>query len=86
MTGRKPTIAIVEDDVAVLQAIQRLINAYGYDSEIFTSAESYLQRNSQDAVDCLLLDINLTGISGVDLHRKLKEQGNRTLEAASAAH
>ena len=71
MTYRKPIVAVVENDPSMIRALRRLLYAYGYKSEVFTSAELFLLRDSTEAVDCLLLDINLGGLSGIDLQRVL---------------
>ncbi|MGZ3158713.1 MAG: response regulator transcription factor [Burkholderiaceae bacterium] len=75
MTNKKPRVAIVENDFGILKAVERLLHAYGYESEIFESAELFLQRSNEKAVDCLVLDINLDGMSGIELQKKLVGQG-----------
>jgi FixJ family two-component response regulator len=75
MTNNKPRVAIVENDFAILKAVERLLHAYGYEPEIFESAELFLQRENKKAIDCLVLDINLDGISGIELQKKLVVQG-----------
>jgi FixJ family two-component response regulator len=76
MHNTKPVVAIVENDFAILKAVERLLHAYGYDPEIFESAESFLRRANTKEVDCLVLDINLDGISGIELQKKLVTQGS----------
>ncbi len=67
-------IAVVENDPAMLKALERLLRASGYAPETFVSAESYLAR-SGSPVGCLLLDIDLGGISGLALQRRLVDAG-----------
>lgn len=71
MTFGKPIVAVVENDPSMVKALRRLLYAYGYKSEVFTSAEMYLQRDSAAPLSCLLLDVNLDGLSGIDLQRAL---------------
>ena len=71
MTSRKPIVAIVENDISIIKALRRLLHALGYKSEVFTSAEMFLQRDGDEQLSCLLLDVNLDGLSGIDLQRIL---------------
>jgi len=75
MHNEKLTIAVVEDDSPLRQAIARLLDVHGYATETFSCAEDYLLRESGVAVDCLLLDIKLQGMSGIELHKELLVQG-----------
>jgi FixJ family two-component response regulator len=71
----KSIVAVVENDAAMLRALERLLRASGYTSEMFTSAESFMTRTSDAAVDCLILDIDLDGISGLSLQKRLVDAG-----------
>lgn len=71
MRTDSPRIALVENDPPSSRAFQRLLRAHGYAVEAFYSAESYLARTSTARVDCLLLDVNLDGMSGLELQRQL---------------
>ncbi|MBA5688635.1 response regulator transcription factor [Rugamonas apoptosis] len=75
MTGAQTVVAIVENDAALLKALERLLRASGYGSRLYASAEQYLDRNQVDAVACLILDIDLGGISGIELQQRLVAQG-----------
>jgi FixJ family two-component response regulator len=75
MTTRPKIIAVVDDDASMLTSIQRLLNAYGFMTKAFPSAEAFL-----DAVadaDCLLVDIHLGGMSGIDLRHLLTASGSK---------
>jgi FixJ family two-component response regulator len=70
------TIAIVEDDPSMLQGLGRLLLAHGFRVEKFQSAESFLNDMVNREAKCVIVDINLGGISGIDLKRKLTSAGS----------
>jgi FixJ family two-component response regulator len=72
---RMRTIAVIEDDPSMLQGLKRLLSAHGFRVRTFASAESFLDGIANYEVDCLLLDIHLGGISGIDLQRRLASSG-----------
>jgi FixJ family two-component response regulator len=69
-------VALVDNDPGMLKALQRLLIAHGFDVEPYTSAEAFLSRNTGNEVACLILDINLGGMSGVALRRQLAASGS----------
>jgi FixJ family two-component response regulator len=73
---RKP-IAVVDDDPFMLKALERLLPACGFEVLVFGSAEAFLGSNAANDVACLVLDINLGGISGIELARRLTASGYR---------
>ena len=62
---------VVEDDPGMNQAIQRLLKAAGFRAVTFSSAEAFLQAGAASTAACLVLDIQLPGLSGFELHRRL---------------
>jgi FixJ family two-component response regulator len=70
------TIAVVEDDPSLMQGLNRLLLAHGFRVEKFTSAESFLDDVASCEAECLLVDIHLGGISGIDLKRRLTSSGS----------
>jgi CheY-like chemotaxis protein len=70
------TIALVEDDPSMMQGLSRLLSAHGFRVDGFTSAESFLDSLTHCEAACLVVDIHLGGISGIDLKRKLIASGN----------
>ena len=70
------TVAVVEDDPSMLQGLNRLLSAHGFRVERFTSAESFLDDGDECEVSCLVVDIHLGGISGIDLKRELASSGS----------
>jgi FixJ family two-component response regulator len=77
MPERRKTVAVVDDDSSMLKATQTLLDAYGFSSIGFSSAEDFLRRDARMSVDCVLLDIDLGGESGIDLRLRLKAAGSR---------
>jgi len=70
------TIAVVEDDPSMLKGLSRLLSAHGFRVLGFTSAESFLDDVAQSEAACLVVDIHLGGISGIDLKRRLIASGS----------
>lgn len=69
------TVCVVDDDDAVRTALTRQLSAAGWEVEAFPSAEAFLARWSQDSCGCLVLDVNLPGLDGLSLQRRLGEGG-----------
>jgi len=70
------TIAIVDDSPSMLQGLGRLLSAHGFQVQTYASAELFLDDIAKCEANCLLLDIHLGGISGIDLQRRLTSSGN----------
>ena len=66
-----PTVFVIDDDVEVRKSIQGLLKASGLDSESFATAEEFLARTAQDGPSCLVLDVSLPGVNGLELQQKL---------------
>ena len=69
------TIAVIDDNPSMLKGLDRLLSAHGFRVQTFTSAELFLENLAACEADCLLLDIHLGGISGIDLQRRLTTSG-----------
>ena len=76
MSHTQPVIAIVDDDVSVQRALGRLLYAVGWHTVTFSSAEAFLQTGMQASPDCLVLDVWLTGMTGVELLEHLAAMGS----------
>jgi len=76
MTELQSIVFVVDDDASVREALKSLIRSVGLQVELFRSAQEFLQWKKPDAASCLILDIRLPGISGLDFQRKLAEVGN----------
>jgi len=68
---RSPLVAIVDDDPSMRQAMASLLAAYGFEVELFSSAEEFLTSIHFHRTDCLVLDIRMPGMSGLQLQREL---------------
>ena len=77
MTGASSLVSIVDDDAAVRKGLARLVRAAGYDVETFASAHEYLARPRPEDPCCLLLDVRMPGLSGLELQEALALAGNR---------
>lgn len=77
MPETPPTICIVEDDESVRRALRRLIRSMGLGVEAFATAEEFLQSFAQTLPRCLILDVHLPGLSGLELQRRLHAEGRR---------
>src|SRR5438552_40561 len=72
----KPTVVIVVDDNAgFLKSVARLLSVRGFATRTFSSAEALLDSDAARTAACLLLDIHLGGISGIELRRRLAASG-----------
>jgi RNA polymerase sigma factor (sigma-70 family) len=70
-------VCVVDDDAAVRDALKRLIRSVGLDVELFESAQEFLRWRRRSVPTCVILDIRLPGISGLDLQRELEALGVR---------
>ncbi|TWB04613.1 response regulator transcription factor [Bradyrhizobium stylosanthis] len=71
----RESVFVVDDDPSVRASLNRLLRAHGFAVALFESAEALLDHDSFETAICIVLDINLDGKSGVDLRRKLAEEG-----------
>src|ERR1700722_16825767 len=77
MPRSTPTVFVIDDDVEVRMSIQGLLRAAGLHSESFGTAEEFLRHEAPDGPGCLVLDVSLPGVGGLELQRKLAEAGVR---------
>ena len=73
----EPLISIVDDDKAVRDALQRLLQAHGYATAVFASAEQFLSRAQAHGASCLIVDVKMPGMTGLALHDYLISTGCR---------
>lgn len=82
----KKLIAIVDDDESVQRALQDLIEADGLSARTFGSAEEFLESGLQCTAACLITDIRMPGMSGLELQAKIKADGCKTPIIFITAH
>jgi FixJ family two-component response regulator len=73
MSGSQPVVFVIDDDESVREALASLIRSAGWTVEVFVSAQEFLARPRADGPSCLILDVRLPGLSGLDLQRRLAE-------------
>ncbi len=77
MPAERKLVAVVDDDLSMLRGVQRLLSAHGFDTEVFSSAEGFLSRTPSREPLCLVLDIHLGGMSGIELRKHLASTGSK---------
>ncbi len=77
MTGYRSLVSIVDDDESVRESLPDLIHEFGYAVRAFSSAEEFLASDALEQTRCLILDIAMPGMTGLDLQRELSERGRQ---------
>lgn len=73
-----PLIAVVDDNASVREGLDNLVRAFGFQTRMFGSAEAYLTFQGAQTVDCLICDVEMPGMGGLELQHTLTERGDRT--------
>ena len=81
-----PAVAIIDDDESLCRSLGRLLRQAGFRPLTFASAEAFLQSPERPNLKCLLLDIQLGGMSGIALRRRLLAEGDTTPVIYITAH
>ena len=80
MKGKKMpediVVSIVDDDASVRRSTRRLLRSSGFRAEAFASAEEFLESKSAAKTACLILDLRMPGMTGLELQRRLNQNGN----------
>jgi FixJ family two-component response regulator len=76
MTTSQPTVFVVDDESAVLKAISRLLKSAGLNVETFESPLQFLERHDANAAGCLVLDVTMPGLNGLELQKALVDRGS----------
>jgi len=71
----KPVIVVVDDDPSVREGTTDLLNAMGFSTEAFESAEGFLNSEIRSHTSCLVADVQMPGMSGIELHKQLAASG-----------
>lgn len=75
MTVEEATVFIVDDDASVCKALKRLIQSMGFKVVVFDSAKNFLEQGSHERPACLVLDVRMPGMSGIELQEQLRNAG-----------
>ena len=81
-----PLISVVDDDHSVRESLARLIRSVGFGVQVFESAEAFLNEGQGRPADCLILDIRMPGMSGLELQRELSASGRELPVIFITAH
>ena len=73
MSTEAPIVFVVDDDRSVRESLRRLLSSVGMAVEVFPNAQAFLSAPRRDAPGCLVLDVRLPGLSGLDLQRELAD-------------
>jgi FixJ family two-component response regulator len=77
MAAQSTVVIVVDEDAGLLKGVARLLAHNGIQSRTFASAEALIESGSTQTAACLLLDIHLGGISGIELQRQLAASGSK---------
>jgi FixJ family two-component response regulator len=76
MTGNQIIVMIVDDDESIRKAVRRLMKSYGFTVETFASAEEFLGSDRLAKTSCLILDVHMPGMNGLELQKRLVASGS----------
>ena len=71
MSQRMPVVFVVDDDISVRESLAALIRHEGWEPEVFDSAQAFLKREPSSVPSCVILDVNLPGLNGLDLQERI---------------
>jgi FixJ family two-component response regulator len=74
IAGTTPVVCVVDDDVSVRESLEMLILSAGWRPETFASAEEFLERSPINGPSCLVLDVSLPNLSGLDLQKRIVDR------------
>ena len=77
----RPLVSLVDDDSLVRESVEGLFRQAGFQVDVFESAEGFLGRPRQQPPGCLVVDLLLPGMSGLDLHRELVRMAGKVERA-----
>ena len=73
--SKQGLVFVVDDDVGILKGLKRLLKQHGFDSALFDSAEAFENCGDFDAAICIILDVQLNGVSGIEVRCRLVDAG-----------
>jgi FixJ family two-component response regulator len=84
--GHQRLVVVIDDDPDVRTALARLLHSVGYDVRTFANAEEFLEQGEMEGVACLVLDVYLGGMTGIDLLARLEWKGRAPPAVFITAH
>ena len=82
----KPRVSVVDDDESVREALTGLLRSAGFGAEGYASAEGFLRSGRLDDTECLILDVRMPGMGGIELQRHLSAAGHKIPVIFITAH
>ena len=82
----RPQIAVVDDDEDIRRSLRRLLRSSGLDVKTYACAEDFKESMHTQSCDCLILDVRLPGISGIELHQQLMSDKQNIPTVFMSAH
>src|SRR5215468_4189029 len=73
--SERSLVSVVDDDESVRESLPDLLNEFGYAVRAFSSAEAFLSSDCVDKTQCLILDVMMPGMTGLDLQQELRRRG-----------
>ncbi|MFC3677743.1 response regulator transcription factor [Ferrovibrio xuzhouensis] len=83
---KRSLISVVDDDESVRESLPDLVRELGYEAQAFSSGEEFLESEFVGTTDCLIMDVMMTGISGLDVQKELKRRGSKIPVVFITAH
>src|SRR5215468_45008 len=74
-TGERSLVSVVDDDESVRESLPDLLREFGFAARTFSSAEAFLSSDCVDKTECLILDVMMPGMTGLDLQQELRRRG-----------
>ena len=76
-TTERPLLSVVDDDESVRESMPDLLREFGFAARSFSSAEEFLSSDCLDETRCLILDVAMPGMTGLDLQQELRRRGQK---------
>ena len=86
MPQSNPVVATVDDDRRVRESLQSVLESAGYDTVTFESGEAFLESGVLSRVTCVIADVRLPGINGIELHRRIRRERRQLPVILITAH
>ncbi len=82
----KPVVFVIDDDESVCRSLRRLMKSVGHNVRTFTSAKDFLNQGCLNVPGCLILDVRMPGIGGLELQKRLVDSGSKMPVIFMSAH